>query len=459
MVELSGRRMLILGLGATGLAVATAGHAAGALLFAYDDNSLPSLQDGLDALQVRLLSREEASREPFDLCIASPGIPPDNKTLNLLLNKGISVISEIELAYQLSSAPIAAVTGTNGKSTTTVLTGKMIEASGRKAWIGGNLSAEGYDLPLITAATQSSPEDVLVAEVSSFQLERSFQFRPRAAALLNVTEDHLNRYADVTEYAAAKGRIFQAQQPDDFAILGADDPVASSFGTRVRSRVLWFSGQQEVEQGAFLRGENMVLRADGSEHAFARTTELGLWASYDRLNVLAAACAAWAMGATIEGIRTAAVSFTGLPHRMESCGTVDGVLWLNNSMCTNPAAGLAAVRAVAERYPAVVIAGGAGKNCGVEEWGRAVAQSARSLLLIGKDSDLLGRAAREGGLRDVRFFESLEAAMKEARRLARPGDAVVLAPAMASFDQFSDFRDRGRKFKGIVESFRTEAES
>lgn len=449
MSDLGLKRILVFGLGATGQAVLAAGASLGAEMFACDDKA----QDA----SVPLLSADNVLRQNFDCCVVSPGIPPAHALVRSLEERGVPVISEIELAGLVARAPIAAVTGTNGKSTTTVLAGRMIEASGRRTFIGGNLSAEGYDLPLITAAMQAAPEDAIVAEVSSFQLERCYRFRPKAAALLNITEDHLNRYATMDDYAAAKLRIFRAQTSTDFCICGLDDPGVRMRVGETAGRRLCFSAQQEVEQGAFQRGEELVLRFGGREDVICRAGEMKLWASYDRLNVLAAACVAAAMGATLEGIRAAATTFEGLPHRMEDCGLLDGVRWLNSSMCTNPAAGRAAVRAVGEKYPSIVIAGGADKGMDFQAWGEAVAGAARTLILIGQDAPVLAEAARAAGMADIRHAATLQDAMELARSLSRPGDAVILAPAMASFGEFTNFRDRGQKFRETVEQFRTEA--
>lgn len=460
-MTIEGKKLLVVGLGATGLAVARAGSALGARILAYDDReqARDRAAEELAGLGLSMITSEEAAHLQFDLCVASPGIPPSNHLLRTLEARGLPVISEIELAWLISKAPIAAVTGTNGKSTTTVLAGKMIEASGRRTFIGGNLSAEGYDLPLITAAAQAEPEDVLVAEVSSFQLERCYRFRPRAAALLNITPDHQDRYTSLDGYAEAKMRIFQAQEPPDTAVLGWDDPVVRRLGDRLGSRKLWFSSQEELSEGAYLRGEELILRIEGCEERIALAREMRMWTSFDRLNTLAAACIALAMNAPVEAIHSAAISFAGLPHRMEDCGSIDGVRWFNNSMCTNPAAGSAAVREVASAFPAIVIAGGAGKGLDYGAWGSEISRSATALILIGQDSDVLARAAEQAGMKDIHRAPSLRLAMELARSIARPGDAVVLAPAMASFGEFTDFRDRGRKFKEICESFCTEASS
>ncbi|MCC6483536.1 MAG: UDP-N-acetylmuramoyl-L-alanine--D-glutamate ligase [Armatimonadetes bacterium] len=461
MMSLGGKGLLVAGVGATGKAVAKAGDVLGARVFVCDDTpeKLENALAELAPLGVSALSREEVLTSEFDLCVASPGIPPTHELLRSLERRGVPVISEIELAWQLSKAPVAAITGTNGKSTTTVLAGKMMEAAGRKTYIGGNLSAEGYDLPLISAALEAQSGDVLVAEVSSFQLERCYQFRPVVAALLNITPDHCNRYDSLEDYAQAKMRMFQAQSPADVAVLGWDDDLVRRLSEQIPSRKLWFSSQSEVAEGAFLRGEELILRTHSQEKTIALTSEMKMWAQYDWKNTLAAACIACGIGAPIEAARTVAVSFEGLPHRMEDCGSIGGVRWFNNSMCTNPAAGSNAVQAVAREFPTIVIAGGAQKGLDYADWGCDVARAAKALILIGQDSGILAEAANQAGMRDVRKVADLKAAMELARTKAQPGDAVLMAPAMASFDSFTNFRERGQKFKEICESFRTEANS
>lgn len=460
MMDISGVRMLVHGLGLSGMAVIRAAVPRGASVCACDDRdeARAAMLPELTRLGVPLLTPDEAASGEFDLCVVTPGVRPGNALVSALERRGVELISEIELAARLAPCPIAAVTGTNGKSTTTVLAGLMLRASGLRCGIGGNLSAEGYDLPLITAAVSEPAHDALCAEVSSAQLERCYQFRPKAAALLNITPDHFDRYAGMDDYAAAKMRIFQAQHETDFAVLGLDDPMASALGAGVRARKLWFSARQEPNEGAFLRGDALVLRFEGDEQEFCRTGEMRLWAPHDWLNAAAAACIARAMGATIHGIREAAVTFPGLADRMEHCATIGGVRWINSSMCTNPAAGAAAVRAVAERFPAVVIAGGAGKKLDYAEWGEAVARSAKRLLLIGKSASDLQQAAEAAGANSIEMFETMREAMEAARCLAQPGDAVILAPAMASFGEFQNFRERGRVFRQIVSTFGKEAE-
>lgn len=457
MKGLPGNRILVMGYGVAGRAVAEAARQLGAAVYVYDDAFGPGGSAAPNGVEGEVVGRESLAALSPDLCVVSPGVRPDHPVLRELASRDVRIIGEVEFGFLLCRAPVAAVTGTNGKSTTAVLAGRMLQASGHTCIIGGNLSAEGYDLPFVTAAMRAGPEDAIVAEVSSFQLELCFAFRPRVAALLNISEDHMDRYSGLEEYAAAKMRIFQAQGPEDFAVLGADCPVVRRLAGRVASRILRFSAKERVEEGAFLRGDELVLRLDGREHAFARCAETALWAPYDRLNLLAAACMAAAMGAVPEGIRSAALSFRGLPHRMEDCGEVGGVRWINSSMCTNPRAGAEAARAVAGRFPLVLIAGGAQKDCGYSDWGREVAACARSVILMGRDRGILRCALEDAGRRDALEAGTLEEAMEIARAEASPGDAVLLAPAMASFDEFSDFRHRGRVFREIVDRFRREA--
>lgn len=456
-------RILVFGMAASGLASARYASTRGALVYAWDDcfgDAGPdsSVLQKLQECNAHPITSASLSSDPYDLAVVSPGVPLQNPGLRQLLSRGIPCISEIEFAWMNTRAPIAAITGTNGKSTTTVLAGRMLQASvddPQMVRIGGNLSAEGYDLPLISAVDAADDEGWLVAEVSSFQLELCFRFRPKAAALLNVTEDHLNRHPTFKDYVDAKMRIFLAQGPEDYAVLGLDCPAVREAAQNISARKLWFSLEREVEEGAFLKDGEYLLRLDGRDIPFARLGQTGLWTGYDRLNILAAACVAWSMGATAEGISRACREFRGLPHRMEDCGEVDGVRWINNSMCTNPAAGIAAVRAVAEFWPVTVIAGGKQKDCDYTQWGRMMAQSARRLILIGEDAPLLAEAACAGGLREITHAPGLPEAMQVARSLSKPGEAVALIPAMASFGEFSNFKDRGNRFRQIVDSFRS----
>jgi len=248
-------------------------------------------------------------------------------------------------------------------------------------------------------------------------------------------------------------RLFQRQTGEDTAVMGWDDARVRELSGGIAARKMWFSGTEPVESGAFLQGDRLLLRAEGETQLIATTSELALWTWYDRLNTLAAACVAHGMGASLEGMRSAARSFTGLSDRMEDCGEIGGVRWLNNSMCTNPAAGRAAILAATQRGPVILIAGGARKGLDYTEWGGDAASLARTVVLYGDDADILKDAIGVGGQASVIRVADLREAMRIAREQARPGDCVVLAPAMASFDQFGDFR-----FREIVNEFRTEAE-
>lgn len=461
--EISGRRVSVIGAARSGIAAARALVGLGARVLLSD--SRPEADLGDAAKEARAAGVEcafgagieTALPEGTDLVVTSPGVPATSPILQAATARGIPIWSEIELAYRLAVAPILAVTGTNGKTTTALLLASMLTRAGRRAIVCGNVSADEIKKTLVEAALEArSAADLLVAEISSFQLEWVERFAPRVAILTNVTADHLNRHASLDEYAQTKARIFSAQTAADWAIVGYDNPASRSIGDlAVRSRRVWFTTQPEAPDGgpcAWVDNGVLTVRLSSGGEAIPVLPAIEMPASlpgaHSIANALAAAVAALAMGAEVPAIAAALKEFAGVAHRMERVADVRGVRYVNNSMCTNVAAAICSLEAMDR--PAIVIAGGADKGLDFAPMGPALRAKAKQLILIGSAADKMESAFRAGGYTAISRAATLEAAVEQAARAARQGDAVLLSPACASFDMFRDFEARGAAFRRAV---------
>ena len=386
-------------------------------------------------------SPAQAIPDNTELVVTSPGVPRNAPVLMEAVGRDIPVWSEIELAYRITDAPIVAVTGTNGKTTTVLLIAAMLDAAGIPNIVCGNVSADEIKRSLTDAAfaARNLPEGkkpVLVAEVSSFQLEWVHQFRPKVGVLTNITPDHMDRYENFADYAATKGRLFEAMTPDDWAIVnnGRKSAIESSQLTaQVRNGII------EID-----------LKMGGCARAIINVADFppSLPGKHSVENVLAAASAALIMGAAPEAIAEAVRNFGGVAHRMEFVREVDGVRYINNSMCTNPDAASCSLAALDR--PALVIMGGADKGLDFWKFKDRLKDKAKRVVLIGSIADKLEAAFREPGYDAISRANSLEDAVTIAREFAEPGDTIILSPGCASFDMFRDFEERGAIFRQIV---------
>ncbi len=395
----------------------------------------------------------EASLRGVDLVVPAPGIPADSPVLRLAVRQGIPVLSEIEVAYRVARAPILAVTGTNGKTTTTMWLGAMLAAAGRRTWVAGNVAADEVKQALVTAAYQAEPTDAIVAEISSFQLEWVERFRPAVGILTNITPDHQNRHRTMAEYIGCKARLFAAQTPEDCAIVNAVNAPARRIGAGVNSRLVWFDrGNCVSADSACVRDGWLTVCWEGEEHRLCRAEELRLPGTHNIENGLAAAAAAIAFGAHPEAVAQALREFEPVAHRMEPVGEVGGVRYINNSMCTNVDAACRSIEAI--DTPTVVIAGGSSKDADFTLLAPVIARRAKRLVLIGQSADAIEAAVRATGYDAIDRAESLEQAVELAASATEPGDTVLLNPACASFGMFRDFEERGAAFRHIVRGLR-----
>ncbi len=454
-MELKDKRVLVVGLGKSGVASALFLKAHGARVTVSDTKSGDELRNEIPILLDHGITVEtgghgERTFRGQDLIVVSPGVAVDAPLLVQARSLGEVVIGEIELAAQFLPGPIVAITGSNGKTTTTTLTGEIMAASGFPALVGGNIGT-----PAISLAERAKPETVMVLEVSSFQLETIQTFRPKIAVVLNVTPDHLDRHQTIETYVDAKARIFENQQSEDFAVLNEDDPICVAMAARTRAQVFWFSRQKEVKQGAWVRDGNIVFRNGAGFQKEAQrevmlVSEIPLKGAHNLENVLAAVCAGALMGCAPEKIRKAVRDFKAVEHRLEFVASIRGVDYYNDSKATNVDATIKAL----ESFPANIhlILGGKDKGSDYTVLNNLLRQRVKRVYTIGAAAGKIESqiVSSKSGNVEVVHAETLENALRKANAAAQPGDVVLLAPACASFDQFKSYEHRGRVFKDIV---------
>ena len=444
-MELNGKRVLVVGLGKSGVASALFMKAHGARVTVSDTksgdelrNEIPVLLD--NGITVETGGHGDRTFRGQDLIVVSPGVPVDAPPLVQARSLGESVIGEIELAAQFLPGPIVAITGSNGKTTTTTLTGEIMTGAGFPALVGGNIGT-----PAISLAERAKPETVIVLEISSFQLETIQTFRPKIAVVLNVTPDHLDRHRTFEIYTDAKARIFENQQGGDYAVLNADDPTCVAMSQKARSQVFWFSRQKEVERGAWVRDGNIVFRDTSGQREILQVSDIPLKGNHNLENVLAAVCTGVLMGCAPEKIRQAVHDFKAVEHRLEFVATIRGVDYYNDSKATNVDATIKAL----ESFPANIhlILGGKDKGSDYTVLNDLLRQRVKRVYTIGAAAAKIESQVKGP---EVVHAETLENAIRKAHATAQPGDIVLLAPACASFDQFKSYEHRGKVFKEIV---------
>lgn len=376
-------------------------------------------------------------------CVISPGIPLDSELAKSLKAAGIPIISEIELAYRYAKGTLIAITGTNGKTTTTALTGAICRTEYPETFVVGNIG-NAYT----KEADHTTEKSVTVAECSSFQLETIVSFRPHISAILNITPDHLNRHGTMERYAEVKEDISKNQTKDDFCILNYEDGRLRAFAEKCPARVLFFSSARELPEGAFLRGGDIWVSLNGKTEKVIGTGELQILGRHNHENAMAAVLMSLAAGVPMEKIRGALRAFQAVEHRIEFVTEKNGVAYYNDSKGTNPDAAIQAIRAMVR--PTVLIGGGFDKGGDFDDWIQAFDGKVRKLILLGQTAQRIAETARKYGFTDIVFADSLEEAVKEASRAAEPGDAVLLSPACASWGMFPNYEVRGRLFKDLV---------
>jgi len=443
-MELRDKKVLVVGLARTGIECARFLLNQGAKVSLSDLRSETDLKreiNTLKGLPIDYLLGGEEPRwlEAVDLVVPSPGVPAENPLLHEACSRGIEILSEVELAYRFSRFPIVAITGTNGKSTTTTLVGLMLKANGTQVFIGGNIGA-----PLIGFV--GGDWEWGVVEISSFQLEWIEEFRPRVAVLLNLSEDHLDRYPDFAAYCRAKERIFENQTKKDVAILNRDDPLVWGMRQGRPARTISF-GFSEVDEGVFAKSEEIVWRDASSEERFP-LCHVKIQGVHNVENMMAAIAAAKAIGIPAQIIQQTLEEFPGLEHRLEFVREQDGVRYYNDSKGTNVGA---VVKSLASfSAPVILLAGGVDKGGDYGVLRDGVRKTVKRLVLFGAAKEMMAKAL--GALTETVIVDDMEAAVRDAHQHARPGDVVLLSPACSSFDMFRNYAERGRVFRSLVQA-------
>lgn len=449
-MKVENKRILVLGMARSGIAAAELLLHHGAVPVLADQKPEEAFGSDLDHLRgtacvFRLGEDPIALLDEADILLISPGVPIDAPVVLAAKEKGMPVTGELELASELLRGEMLAISGTNGKTTTTTLVGKIFENAGRITHVAGNI---GY--PLSAVAKVSKKEDISVVEVSSFQLESIRHFHPRVAALLNITEDHLNRHGTMAQYIKLKQRLFENQKADDVAVLNMDDPVLFKMAAKLKGRVAFFSRTQKVENGAFVEDGKIVWQWEGTRKSVCDVDEVLIPGPHNLENALAATAMACAMGIPAPIIRHTLVSFTGVEHRIEKVRIFESVTYINDSKGTNVDSTIKAVQSM--KVPTVLILGGYDKHTDFMPLCKEIVSSGKisQIITIGQTAEQIRTQLAQAGYPHVQYAESLDKAVDMARAAAVSGGNVLLSPACASFDMFSDYEHRGRVFKELV---------
>lgn len=451
-MDFAHKKVLVIGLARSGISATRELVALGAEVTVNDQKNEEQLTDAIQQLadvkvQYALAQDSQTLLADKDIVLISPGVPIDSPVVIKAKEKGIEVIGELELAYRLCKAPIIAITGTNGKTTTTALTGEIFKAAGVQTYVVGNIG-----IPFIQYAREATAKDVMVVEVSSFQLESTRDFHPKVSAVLNITPDHLNRHHTFEQYMATKARIFECATQQDVVVLNADCKMSASMKEKTSAKAWLFSRLQEVPQGVFIKEGWIVSRENGVDMQICEVNELGIIGPHNVENALAATAIARAMGVSVDAMKKALKAFCGVEHRLQKIATINGISFFNDSKGTNPEASIKAIESM--NQPTVLIAGGYDKGADFDEFVRALQPNIRAMVVIGQTADKLIEAAEKEGFSAVIRAVDMRSAVKMAYGMAQKGGNVLLSPACASFDMFEDYEHRGRVFCEMVEELR-----
>lgn len=450
-MDLKAKKVLVFGSGKSGIGAAELLGKVGACPVVYDGNAdldkeavihkLPDIKN----LEVYAGVLPRDVQESLDLVVLSPGVPTDLPMVKDFYQQGLPVWGEVELAYRTGKGRVLAITGTNGKTTTTALLGKIMSDAEESVFVVGNIGT-----PYTSKALEMKNDSVTVAEISSFQLETVEEFAPEVSAILNITEDHLNRHHTMEEYIRVKELIVKNQKPENVCVLNYEDPVLREFGKNIVPKTFYFSSERSLDRGIYLDGDQIILKTEKEEIPLVKTGDLKLPGKHNYENVMAASAMAYYAGVPVESIRSSICEFTAVEHRIEYVTEKNGVVYYNDSKGTNPDAAIKGIQAM-ER-PTWLIAGGYDKESCYDEWLNSFNGKVRSLVLIGQTKEKIRDAAERLDACPCILCEELEEAVKICAEKAQPGDAVLLSPACASWGQFENYEQRGDMFKKFVNS-------
>jgi len=449
-MEVTGKKVLVFGSGISGIGAVKLLEDHGAEVILYDGNDKldkvamkEQLGDGVKA-EIILGEFPEKLIDTLDIAVLSPGVPTDLPVVNAMRDKKVAVIGEVELAYAFGKGDVLAITGTNGKTTTTTLLGEIMKAYKEHTYVVGNIGN-----PYTVAARQMEEDAVAVAEMSSFQLESIVTFRPKVSAILNFTPDHLNRHHTMEAYVNAKKNIAKNQTAEDYCILNYEDERTREFGEHIDAQVIYFSSRQKLEKGIYLDNGNMIYK-NPEEVLVCNVDELQLLGMHNYENYMAAVAMAAVYGVPMDIIRKVIRAFKGVEHRIEYVTEKNGVVYYNDSKGTNPDAAIKGIQAM--KCPTVLIGGGYDKGSEYTEWIESFDGKVKKLILLGDTREKIAADAEKCGFTDYMFVDSFEEAVLTAAKIAKEGEAVLLSPACASWDMFPSYEVRGEKFKEIVNS-------
>lgn len=456
-MDVKGKKVLVFGSGISGESAAGLLLCQGARVVLYDGNEkldaaavekkiTDSVQETADMsasdLEIVLGAFPEEMLSELSLVVISPGVPADLPVVEKIRQLGIPVWGEIELAYVFGKGQVLAITGTNGKTTTTALLGEIMSNARESVFVVGNIGN-----PYTSVVSRTEEGSVIVAEISSFQLETIHTFRPTVSAILNITPDHLNRHHTMEVYIAAKERIAENQTAEDVCVLNYEDEVLRGFGEKTKAQVLYFSSRRRLNRGVYLEDGEIIIDL-GEKIPLCSVDSLHILGTHNYENVMAAAAMAYAYGVPVDVIRKTVCEFRGVEHRIEFVAEKNGVAFYNDSKGTNPDAAIRGIQAM--NRPTVLIGGGYDKDSTYEEWINAFDGKVKKLVLLGATRDKIAETARRLGFEDIVMADTFEEAFEKCVEYSCPGDAVLLSPACASWGMFKNYEERGDKFKELV---------
>lgn len=452
-MNLTGKKVLVVGSGISGVAAAELSKQKGIDIVLFDGNpklDLAAFREKnpfISDVKMILGELKQGDLDELELVVLSPGVPTDLPMVNLIREKNIPIWGEIELAYHFGKGKIVAITGTNGKTTTTALTGEILTNYFKDVRVVGNIG-----IPYTSIALTTTEETVTVAEISSFQLETVHAFRPEVSAILNITPDHLDRHHTMECYRQTKMSITKNQTNENTCVLNYEDDELRAFGEQLHTNVLFFSSKRKLEQGLYMEGEE-ILYSDGKTlHQVINTGELNILGSHNYENVMAATGMALCMGVPMERITEALKAFVAVEHRMEYVTEKSGIKFYNDSKGTNPDAAIKAIRAM--NRPTYLIGGGYDKQSTYDEWIESFDGRVKKLVLIGQTKEKIAICAKAHGMEEIVLCETLEKAVDICYLNAKEGDAILLSPACASWGMFQNYEERGCRFKEYVRSLK-----
>ena len=444
------KKVLVFGSGISGIGACNLLTQVGKNVILHDGNASLNPEEMKKQLasganvEIILGELPEEVMDTLEMVVMSPGVPTDLPVVNKMRDMGIRISGEVELAYTYGKGDVLAITGTNGKTTTTALLGEIMKNYKESVFVVGSIGN-----PYTTEALKMTEDSVAVAEMSSFQLETIHTFRPRVSAILNITPDHLNRHHTMENYIQAKEDIAKNQTEEDTCVLNYEDEETRRFGENLKAKVLYFSSQRKLEKGIYLEDGNIVYK-DGEPVVLCHVSELKLLGTHNYENVMAASAMAAAYGVPMDIIRKTIKAFAGVEHRIEFVCEKNGVAFYNDSKGTNPDAAIKGIQAM--NRPTLLIGGGYDKESTYEEWIEAFDGKVKHFVLLGQTKEKIAQTARKLGFENIIMTESLEEAVRTCAKLAEPGDAVLLSPACASWGMFKNYEERGDKFKAIVKA-------